>query len=106
MEIEEKNLIKKIRSSQACIKDGYQLYTANFRRIFRHTWALAIIFALITATASALPVLVSPTLVLPAFLLEVDTPFGHGYTCWNSLSAHRLGTDTFYSSAHHHYDGC
>lgn len=71
MEIEEKNLIKKIRSSQACIKDGYQLYTANFRRIFRHTWALAIFFALITATASALPVLVSPTLVLPAFLLEV-----------------------------------
>lgn len=70
MEKEEKDILKKIRSSRACIHDGYQLYTTNFKRIFRQTWGISILFALFTTTASALPVLVSPMLVWPAIGLE------------------------------------
>jgi hypothetical protein len=37
MEKEEKDILKKIRSSRACIRDGYQLFTGNFRKLFRMT---------------------------------------------------------------------
>ena len=70
MEKNNDNTLLKIRSSQACIRDGYQLYAARFRRIFRHTWLPTTLFAVITALCSALPVLVSPALVLPAMALE------------------------------------
>ena len=70
MEKEEKDILKKIRSSRACISDGYQLFTGNFRKLFRMTWPVALGFAVISAIASALPVLLSPTLVWPAMALE------------------------------------
>ena len=70
MEKEEKDILKKIRSSRACISDGYQLFTGNFRKLFRMTWPVALGFAVISAIASALPVLLSPTLVWPALALE------------------------------------
>lgn len=70
MEKEEKDILKKIRSSRACIRDGYQLFTGNFRKLFRMTWPVAIGFAVVSAIASALPVLLSPTLVWPAMALE------------------------------------
>jgi len=70
MEKDNENTLQKIRSSRACIRDGYQWYTAHFRRIFRSTWLTALVFAAITATASAMPVLISPTLVIPAICLE------------------------------------
>ena len=70
MEKEEKNILLKTRSSRACIRDGYQLFTANFRRIFRLTWPLAIVFAVLSAAASAMAVLVAPWLALPAVALE------------------------------------
>ena len=69
MEAEKKEIEIKLRSSQACIRDGYQLYTGNFKKIFRATWWLAIGFAILQAAASALPVLLSPALLLPALVL-------------------------------------
>lgn len=69
MEKENEFVLMKSRSSQACIREGYQLFTSGFRQIFRKTWPLAAVFAIISATASALPVLVSPTLLLPGMLL-------------------------------------
>ena len=71
MEAEKKEIEIKLRSSQACIREGYQLYTGNFRKIFRATWWAAIGFALLTAVAQALPVLISPTLLVPALVLGV-----------------------------------
>jgi len=70
MEKEDKDILLKIRSSRACIRDGYRMFTENFRRIFRHTWPLAIGFAVLSAVASALPVLVSPSLTLAGLLVE------------------------------------
>ena len=51
MEKEEKDILKKIRSSRACIRDGYQLFTGNFRKLFRMTWPVAIGFAVVSAIA-------------------------------------------------------
>ena len=71
MEAEKKEIEIKLRSSQACIREGYQLYTGNFRKIFRATWWVAIVFAVLQAGASALPVLLSPALLLPALALGI-----------------------------------
>ena len=71
MEAEKKEIEIKLRSSQACIREGYQLYTGNFRKIFRATWWAALVFALITAVAQGMPVLISPTLLVPALVLGV-----------------------------------
>lgn len=71
METEKKDIELKVRSSQACISDGYQLFSGNFRKIFKATWWLAIGFAILQAGASALPTLLSPTLMLPASLLAI-----------------------------------
>lgn len=69
MEKEENDILLKIRSSQACIRDGYRYYSANFRRIFRHTWLVALAFSVISTVASALPVLVSPSLALVGIII-------------------------------------
>ena len=71
MEKEKKEIEIKVRSSQACIREGFQLYSANFRKIFRATWWLAIVFAVFSAAASAMPVLLSPTLLFPSMVLGV-----------------------------------
>jgi len=70
METEKKEIEMKVRSSQACIRDGYQMYSSNFRKLFRTTWWLAIGFALVQAVISALPALLFPTLLLPALILS------------------------------------
>jgi len=71
METDKELTLMKSRSSQACIRDGYKFYAAGFRQIFRYTWPLAAVFAILSATASALPVLVSPTLLLPGIGLAL-----------------------------------
>ena len=73
MEKDKNDIEIKVRSSQACIREGYQLYSANFRKIFRATWWLAIGFAILQAAASALPVLFTPSLLLPATALGIVT---------------------------------
>jgi hypothetical protein len=71
MEKNNENTLQKIRSGRACISDGYQWFSARFRRIFRLTWPAALVFAVISAVASALPVLVSPAFVWPAIGLWI-----------------------------------
>jgi len=71
MEKEKEDILKKQRSSRACIRDGYQLYTAHFRQIFRQTWIVALIFAILTAGIFSMPVLISPSLLIPAMVLSV-----------------------------------
>ena len=67
---EKESQLMKSRSGRACIREGYQLFTSHFRRIFKITWPVALFFAVISATAASLPVLVSPALLWPAFGIE------------------------------------
>lgn len=67
---EKESQLMKSRSGRACIREGYQLFTSHFRRIFKITWPAALFFAVISATAASLPVLVSPALLWPAFGIE------------------------------------
>lgn len=67
---EKESQLMKSRSGRACIREGYQLFTNHFRRIFKITWPVALFFAVISATAASLPVLVSPALLWPAFGIE------------------------------------
>ncbi|MBP5778263.1 MAG: hypothetical protein J6W56_12050 [Prevotella sp.] len=68
---EKESQLLKSRSGRACIREGYQLFTSHFRRIFRHTWPVALCFAILSAAAAALPVMVSPTYLLPALGIEI-----------------------------------
>lgn len=69
MENENVFVLLKSRSSQACIREGYHFYTGHFRKIFRYTWPLALVFALLSTVASAMPVLLSPDLLMAGLLL-------------------------------------
>ena len=71
MNEEKESILMKSRSGRACIREGYQFFTSHFWRLFRCTWPVALCFAVLSATAAALPVLVSPTLLLPALAIEV-----------------------------------
>jgi len=71
MEKEKEDIVQKHRSSPACIRDGYQLYTTYFRQIFRQTWLVALVFALFSTVASAMPVLISPSLLLAGLALAI-----------------------------------
>lgn len=46
MEKTEELLLQKTRSIPAVIRDGYRLYTGNFKRLFRASWIVALIYAL------------------------------------------------------------
>ena len=69
MEKDNENIIFKSRSSRACIRDGYRFYFSHFKRIFKATWLIAILFAVLSAAASAMPILLSPNLTLAGLLL-------------------------------------
>lgn len=47
-------MFQKTRSIAAIISDAYQLYTENFKQIFRASWPIAIIYALTFALATFL----------------------------------------------------
>ena len=68
---EKVSLLLKSRSGRACIREGYQFFTSHFRRIFRHTWFVALCFAIVAATAATLPVFVAPNMLWPALLLNM-----------------------------------
>ena len=44
----------RLRSTGAIISDGYQLYMDNFRKIFRTTWLMAVVYALVIGVFSTL----------------------------------------------------
>ena len=46
MEKTEELLLSKTRSIPAVIRDGYRLYTGNFKRLFRASWIAALLYAL------------------------------------------------------------
>ena len=69
MEKDNENILLKSRSSRACIRDGYRFYFSHFKRIFKTTWLIAIVFAVLSAAASAMPVLLSPDLTLTGTLV-------------------------------------
>lgn len=73
METDNLDVLQKNRSTRACIRDGFRFYIANFRQILRNTWSVAIGFALLSMVASALPVLISPTLLLWGTLIGLFT---------------------------------
>ncbi len=52
-----------LRSIGAVIRDGYLLFLDHFRRIFRASWLVALIYALISGAASSLMVKVLPEIV-------------------------------------------
>lgn len=47
-------MLQKTRSIAAIVNDAYQLYTENFRKLFRASWPIAIIYALTFALATYL----------------------------------------------------
>jgi len=49
MEKNEDLRLQKTRSTRAIISDGYRLYTKNFKRLFRASWPMAVIYALMFA---------------------------------------------------------
>lgn len=76
MDVKETELTpQKIRSVAACVRDGYQLFTGKFRKIFRTTWLTAAIYALLSgiamsiATHATLTIDYLPLLMLIAIIL-------------------------------------
>jgi hypothetical protein len=51
----------KLRTTGAAIQDGYRLFTANFRTIFRSTWLIAAVYALFASALMTLYVNLLPT---------------------------------------------
>ena len=45
MEKEKEGILLKSRSLRACVADGFRLYLGQFKRIFRCTWVVALVFA-------------------------------------------------------------
>ena len=68
---DHQEILLKRRSARGCIRDGLQFYFAHFRQILRQTWPITLGYALLSAVASAIPVLFSPTLLLWGTLIGV-----------------------------------
>ena len=61
----------KRRSARACIRDGIQFYFAHFRQILKQSWPVMLCYAILSTVASALPVFISPALLLWGALIGV-----------------------------------
>jgi len=90
MEKDNENILLKSRSSRACIRDGYHFYFSKFKRIFKATWLLAIVFAIVSAAASAMPVLFAPNLLLAGLLLATLAVILLIKVAWRRLSKRQL----------------
>jgi multisubunit Na+/H+ antiporter MnhB subunit len=90
MEKDSENILLKNRSSRACIRDGYHFYFSNFKRIFKATWLIAIVFAVLSAAASAIPVLLSPELALAGSLLTTVAVILLLIVAWRILRKRQL----------------
>ena len=133
MEKDNENILLKSRSSRACIRDGYHFYFSHFKRIFKTTWLIAIVFAVLSATASAMPVLLSPQLTLAGELLatlavllllilvwrklhkvrdnrtyplqELVTAYRNGTHRRHRMYLHHIHLDHAHLAAYDHHDG-
>ena len=90
MEKDNENILLKSRSSRACIRDGYHFYFSKFKRIFKATWLIAIVFAILSAAASAMPVLVAPNLTLYGALLATLAVILLLIAAWQRLRKRQL----------------
>ena len=90
MEKDSENILLKSRSSRACIRDGYSFYFSNFKRIFKATWPAAIVFAVLSAAASAMPVLLAPNLALAGSLLATVAVILLLIVAWRILRKRQL----------------
>ena len=59
----------KINQTMEKDNENILFYFSHFKRIFKATWLIAIVFAVLSAAASAMPVLLSPNLMLPGEFL-------------------------------------
>lgn len=66
--------LNRLRSTGAVIADGYQLYMDNFRKIFRATWLMAVVYAL---TVGAFSTLFLNFLAELALLFTLNAPMKH-----------------------------
>ena len=64
MEKEKESILLKSRSSRACIADGFRLYLGQFKRIFRYTWVVALVFAVVNGLFGAYFVTEYPRLMV------------------------------------------
>lgn len=64
MENQKNDILMKLRSSRSCVGTGYHLYTGNFKKIFRGSWAAALVYALLCSAAGTVLVL-RPEWLLP-----------------------------------------
>ena len=90
MEKDSENTLLKSRSGRACIRDGYRFYFSNFKRIFKATWPAAIVFAVLSAAASAMPVLLAPNLALAGSLLATVAVILLLIVAWRILRKRQL----------------
>ena len=90
MEKDNENTLLKSRSSRACIRDGYRFYFSKFKRIFKATWLIAIVFAVLSAAASAMPILIAPNLMLPGMLLATMAVILLLIMAWRRLRKRQL----------------
>ena len=69
MKTKEDLMFQKTRSIASIFYDAYQLYTENFKQLFRASWPIAIIYALVFALATYLFIsdLLPIVVTLPAF---------------------------------------
>ena len=69
MKTKEDLMFQKTRSIASIFYDAYQLYTENFKQLFRASWPIAIIYALVFALATFLFIsrLLPMSVSLPAF---------------------------------------
>lgn len=54
----------KSRSASACVKAGLQLYLSKFRRIFRQTWLVALLYAVAATVSGMICINLLPSLIL------------------------------------------
>jgi hypothetical protein len=71
MEKVNDDIVMKVRSSRACIGAGYRLFTGNFKRIFRYSWAAALIYAVICSTAGTLMILRPQSIAISVVIVVI-----------------------------------
>ena len=64
MEKEKEGILLKSRSSRACIADGFRLYLGQFKRIFRYTRVVALVFAVVNGLFGTYFVMEYPRLLV------------------------------------------
>lgn len=83
-------LLFRVRSSSATISDGYRLYMGNFRRIFRASWPVALVFAIAVSVLYSIIIFQLPHIYFHFYNHSVF------YTLWTQAGAMILGANLLY----------